>query len=357
MILLNPGPVTLTNQVKQAQLQPDLCHREQDFQQLFNKVKHQLLSVYQLNPIDYDCLLISGSGTAAVEAMLSTFVAPHQPVFVVSNGVYGERMLTMLRRQQKQAVHVQADWQQPIDLSAIEQALQQHPTARYVATVHHETTTGRLNDIAGLAELCRRYDKEILLDAVSSFAGEAIGFSNWPLAACAATANKCLHGVPGLAFVIAKQRLLTDAVSHAASLYLDLITYYQAQQNNTVAFTPPIQTFYALSAALDELAEQGGWHKRRVRYLSLSTRLRQQLPMLGFDLLLEASAYASMLSAFKLPHQIAYADLHGYLKQHGYIIYAGQGRLRENLFRLATMGAILETDIEQLLELLYDFQH
>src|SRR4051812_39165162 len=204
MILLNPGPVTLTARVKRALAGDDMCHREAEFAELTLDVLRGIENVYDTGG-GYSAVMLSGSGTAAVEAMLSTFASKTRPTLVVCNGVYGERMAAMLARQGKPAVKLRQEWLAAIDLAKVEQAIEAQPQLANVAVVHNETTTGRLNDLGPLAALCAKRGLGLLLDAVSSFGGEQLDFAKLQPLAVAATANKCLHGAPGVSFVLARK--------------------------------------------------------------------------------------------------------------------------------------------------------
>ena len=186
--LLNPGPVTLTERVRASLHKPDLCHREPEFAALTRDVMAKLSRVYPESEAAYVPVLLTGSGTAAVEAMLGSLVPKDSRTLVVANGVYGDRAAAMLSAQGKAFEVVSSAWTEPMDLGKVEQALLGGGYGHVVA-VHHETTTGRLNDIDGLGRLCVKYNVPMLLDAVSSFAGETLRFDEWNLEACAATAN------------------------------------------------------------------------------------------------------------------------------------------------------------------------
>jgi 2-aminoethylphosphonate-pyruvate transaminase len=151
-----------------------------------------------------------------------------------------------------------------------------------VITVHHETTTGRANDLASLGRLCRAADVPLLLDAVSSFGGEPLDLPGWNIEACAATGNKCLHGAPGIAFVLARRDVLAERRAPARSVYLDLFAHHAAQTRGIPAFTPAIPILYALQQALSELRDQGGWQARHARYVELSTLVREGLWKKGY---------------------------------------------------------------------------
>src|SRR5262245_43200919 len=347
--LLNPGPVTLTPRVRAALTGVDLCHREPEFAALQTEIRQRLINVYPQAAQDYTALLLAGSGTAAVEAMVGSFVPRQGHALVVANGVYGERMAAMLAAQGKTAHITRAAWTEPMNMVAAEQLLTTESRITHVLAVQHETTTGRLNDLAALGALCRRFDKPLLLDAVSSFGAEELDFENWNLAACAATANKCLHGAPGVSFALARRDAL-GAESGAPSLYLDLFRYYAEQEKGSTPFTMPVQVCYALAEALRELEDAGGWRARRAHYAALSDQVFAGLQAQGVEPLLDIAApSSSAMTAYRVPAEMDYVSLHAALKTVGFVIYAGQGQFQNEIFRIAVMGDLAASDIERLL--------
>lgn len=347
-ILLNPGPVTLSARVRGALLRPDQCHREAEFTAMMLRIRERLERVYEEQPSDHDAIVLTGSGTCAVEAMVASLVPRDGTALVVANGVYGERMAAMLAAQGRAHRLVRSDWLAPIDVDGVRSALRAERFAAVIA-VHHETTTGRLNRLDELGRCCRDEDVPLLLDAVSSFGGEAIDWAGWNLGAVAATANKCLHGVPGIAFVLADRQLLAARKGSSPSLYLDLQRSHEEQQTGSSPFTQAVHACFALDEALDELADAGGWRARRDLYRARTARVRDGLAALGIEALLPPDESSSMLTAFRLPAGVTYAALHDQLKRAGFVIYAGQGHLAGGIFRIATMGEIQETDLDRLL--------
>jgi 2-aminoethylphosphonate-pyruvate transaminase len=241
-----------------------------------------------------------------------------------------------------------------MDLAAAERALAADRAITHVAAVHHETTTGRLNDVGALAEVCRRHGRPLLLDAVSSFAGEALDFAQWPLAAVAGTANKCLHGVPGVCFVLVDERLLAAPRREAPSVYLDLFRYVEPQRDGFSPFTQAVHACFALQEALRELADAGGQEARHARYRALTARIRSALVELGVEPLLAAVESSALLTAYRLPPGHTYAALHDALKAAGFVIYAGQGNLGDAIFRIAVMGDLRDADVDRLLDAFAD---
>lgn len=348
MILLNPGPVTLSERVRAALAGPDLCHREPEFGQLQARVRQGLLDVYGLDAGAWQPVLLSGSGTAAVEAMLVSLVPPDGHLVTVENGVYGERMTSIARAAGIEVSPVTRPWQEPIDLDGVARALDRNGHApTFVAAVHHETTTGRLNDLEALASVCSERGARLLLDGVSSFGGEWLDFDGWPVEACAATANKCLHGAPGVAFVLTRRERL-ESPTRARSLYLDLAGHWRSQQEDGTAFTPAIPALYGLDAALAELDASGGWQARRARYAELAGTVATELESLGVTSYLPAEDSSVVLRSYRLPEGMDYPLLHDGLKSRGFVIYAGQGAMYERLFRISTMGVISDSDMQRL---------
>lgn len=351
-ILLNPGPVVLSERVRKALLKPDLCHREQEFIDLQNKIRADLLDVYHLNTTDWASIVFTGSGTSAMEAMMTSLVPAHGKVLIIENGVYGERLTKIAKIHDIDHVVLHHAWGEAIDLVKLEGELQYHKEISHVAVVHHETTTGRLNNIDAIASVCKKHgNTPLLLDAVSSFGAEKIKFSEWNLAACAATANKCLHGVPGTSFVIANRNAMNQmSATPPRTLYLDLVTYLKNQDANGTPFTQSVHTFYALAEALDELSHAGGWEERRKEYWQRMDIVRDGLQKLNITASLEREQCSCVLNSFPLPESISYETLHDKLKAAGYVIYAGQGSFAQSRFRISCMGEITNSDMERFIE-------
>ena len=350
MLLLNPGPVTLSERERRSLLQPDLCHRESEFFDLQDEARERLLAVYALDPAAWTAVLMTASGTAAVESMVAALVPTRGRLLVVENGVYGERIAQICMQYQIPHDRVAGDWMQAPNLGAIAARLDADASQRFthLALVHHETTTGRLNDLKPLGELCSARGVKLLIDGVSSFGAEAIDFSDSSLEAVAATANKCLHGVPGAAFVIVRRSALAEAASR--TYYLDLGRLAKLQDQRGTPFTPAVHAYYALVEALREFAEAGGRQARYLRYAALAEQVRAGLAECDIEAALPAEQSSVVLRAYRLPAGMSYTALHDALKTDGFVIYAGQGNLSKTLFRISTMGELTSADISRLLK-------
>ena len=347
MILLNPGPVTLTQRVRKSLLKQDICHREPEFIELQENIRKKLLQVYLLNSSDWAPILVTGSGTSAVEAMLTSCIPKGGNVLVIENGVYGERMSEILKTYEIKHKKLRGDWEAPIDLSAVNNMLSKTQFS-HAAVVHHETTTGRLNNIKQISRLCRDHQTKLLIDGVSSFGAEEIPFGEEPIVACAATANKCLHGVPGASFVVISRKQTKNLIPPRRSVYLDLFKYLKAQDESGTPFTQSIQSFYALDEALSEFFESGNLKGRHETYRHRMTEVTKTLSSLGVDALLPPESNSVVLKSFFIPPSKTYEEIHESLKDMGFIIYAGQNQLKEKLFRISLMGDISNQNLEKL---------
>ena len=349
-ILLNPGPVNLSNRVRTALLKPDLCHREPEFGEMQRAIREKLLRVYGLNGEEWAAVLMTGSGTSAMEAMLCSCIPANGRVLVIENGVYGERLSRIAAIHRIDYATLPHEWGAPVLSDRLELTLAGDPGFTHVAIVHHETTSGRLNDLAVIAGICAQRRLGLLVDCVSSFGAEELRFDAWGISASAATANKCLHSIPGTSFVIVKREELQKTAGLQRTLYLDLNIYLHQQDRGGTPFTQSVQSFYALDEALSEHAEAGGWRTRREEYWKKMDLIRQGLARLGINALLPRKDCSCVLNSFHLPAGLDYATLHDGLKRQGFVIYAGQGDFSKTLFRISVMGDNSMEDMQRFLD-------
>ncbi|MEZ0230546.1 MAG: alanine--glyoxylate aminotransferase family protein, partial [Planctomycetota bacterium] len=351
-ILLNPGPVNVSDRVRSALVRGDLCHREPEFQKLMTGVRRSLEDLFAPGKT-HVAILVAGSGTSAVEAMIASVAPRGQKLAVVSNGVYGERIIDIATRHGLDVLPVVPEgspvgkvppgvsptWLSIPSRAQIEAVLDRKDVAG-LAAVHHETTTGLLNPIAEWGALAKARGKRFLVDSVSGMAGEELDLAAWGIDAVACTANKCIQGIPGSSFVLVRREVLTEK---PRTLYLDLVKNLEAQEKGFPAFTQPVQVLFAFEAALEELREETV-SGRVARMKRASQQLRTGFKDLGLDLLLPEAVRSNTITTLSLPRGVTYPALHDALKARGFVIYAGQGGLEKSVFRVANMGALGEAD-------------
>jgi 2-aminoethylphosphonate aminotransferase len=352
-ILLNPGPATTTDTVKQALVVPDICPREQEFTDLLGSVRRKLVEVVN-GARTHTAVLFGASGTGAIEAVLSSVVGPGDRILIHSNGAYGRRMIDIARvfLAPEQVVALEQPLGSYPDLTHLQEIIDRTPGLTHIALVHHETTTGMLNPADRVLEMVRRRGMHLILDAMSSYAGVSIDLHKTPYDYVVSSANKCLQGMAGISFVIAdRERLAATAHHPARSYYFDLRRQHQSlEHSGEMPFTPPVQVVYALKRALDEYFEESG-ECRRARYTASWEALVAGLRRLRLELLLPLEQHSRLLTAVLEPDHPNYSfkTMHDELYGKGFTIYPGKiPGLRT--FRLANLGAIDREDIAAFLE-------
>lgn len=346
MILLNPGPVNVSERVRQALLRPDVCHRESEFTELLHGIQAKLLKLFVSGAeSEYAAVVLTGSGTAAVESAVMSSLPHGKRMLVLNNGVYGERISQMIGLYRLGVSELKYDWTTRPDPERLRLALRQHPEAHAVAMVHHETTTGLINPVKEIADVVDSQNRVFILDAVSALAGEPLDIAGSHIYMVAGTAGKCIQGFPGVSFVLVNKRFLERMRTYARrSIYLHITQYVDDQGRGTIPFTPAVQVYYAFDEALNELMEEGV-AKRIQRYKKIATLIRDRMAKLGVKPLLTPDKQSNTITAYFLPEGMTYQALHDRLKEEGYVIYAGQGQLQSQIFRVANMGALTEAQL------------
>ena len=344
-ILLNPGPANTSPRVRQALVMPDLCHREPEFFEVMRDVRQRLLASLGLAST-HVAVLFTGSGTAAVEAAIASVVPPERALLVVDNGVYGDRMRRIARAHRIPAEVLSYDVTTPVPPADVARALREHPAISHVALVHHETTSGLLNPVEAVADVAAAAGRRVIVDAMSSLFGEPLDVGRDGIDFVTASANKCLQAIPGISFVLARRAALPALEGRPVrSVYLDLAGHFTSQEQDNTPFTPAVQVLHAMREALRELEEEGA-AARVARYAENARVLRRGMAALGFSILVPEGARSSILTTFRLLPGLTYDALHDAMKRRGYVTYAGQGEISKYGFRVANMGTLTPSDME-----------
>ena len=348
-ILLNPGPANTSRSVREALVMPDLCHREPEFFEMMRDCRERLVRLAGGGD-RFAAILFTGSGTAAVEAVVSSVVPRDRGLLIVNNGVYGDRLARIARAHEIPAEVLSYDATTPVAPADVEAALRARPELSHVAVVHHETTTGLLNPVEDVARVAGRLHRRTLVDAMSSLFGERLDLDADGVDFVMASANKCLQAVPGIAFALGRRSALEALVGQSPrSVYLDLHGHYVTQERDNTPFTPAVQVLHAMRQALVEL-EGEGVAARIARYAENARVLRRGMAALGFEILVPEGARSNILTTFRLLPGLAYDPLHDAMKRRGYIIYAGQGDIRTYAFRVSNMGTLTPPDMVKVVD-------
>ena len=350
MLILSPGPANISERVRRALTNQDIGHREAEFTTILQETRSLLLEICGV-PEGYACAVLGGSGTTGIEATITSLLDVTSGALILSNGVYGERAAQIAELFGIPHTLIKLDWTSPIPLGRAEELISNTPHDA-VYLIHHETTTGVLNPLRQVAEIAKSHNKWVLVDAVSSIAGEDLDLAGWGVDLVMGSANKCIRGVPGVSFVILSDQLrkvLSNRRQVAFST--DLVSTLSREEGGETPFTPPVQTMYALREASRELLEEGV-SNRISHYRDIANTLRDGISDLGLDFLVSREHQSNTMTTVMMPQGSSYTGLHSSLKEKGYVIYKSQGHLSETTFRLGTVGLITQGDIRGFLDAL-----
>ncbi|EON14532.1 2-aminoethylphosphonate--pyruvate transaminase [Pandoraea sp. SD6-2] len=344
-ILLTPGPLTTSPATRQAMLR-DWGSWDAQFNRITASLCRDLVDVVHGGG-DYVCVPLQGSGTFSVEAAIGTLTPHGARILVPDNGAYCQRILKICRYLGRDAVALPIPEDQAAGAAAIDDALTRDPSITHVAQVHLETGAGVLNPLADIARVCRKHGKGLIVDAMSSFGAVEIDVRSMPFDALIAASGKCLEGVPGMGFVIAKKSVLEASAGNSHSLAMDLHDQYiYMQKTMQWRFTPPTHVVAALRAAVDQFLTEGGQAVRGERYRKNCHTLIDGMASLGFRPFLAPDVQAPVIVTFHAPADSKY-DFNAFyaaVRERGYILYPGKLTQIET-FRVGCIGAIDDNEM------------
>ena len=350
-LLLTPGPLTTSKTVKQVML-ADFCTWDADYNDLVTDIRRKIERL-ALPSGDCTSVLMQGSGTFAVEATLGSVIPPNGKLLAVNNGAYGKRIVEIANRLRIPCTEIAQDEREPASVERIRAALSADPSITHLALVHCETTTGMLNPAAAVGKLAKEFDKIFILDAMSSFGGIPFTLDDVSADFVVSSANKCLQGVPGFGFVIARRGRLEATRGWARSLSLDLYDQWREMEDKggKWRYTSPTHVVRAFRQALDELDTEGGIAKRYARYRENHRVLVEGFSRLGFQLLLPAELRSPIITSFLYPNDPAFTfeTFYTAMKRRRYVLYPGKVS-RADTFRVGTIGHVFPDDFKGLTE-------
>lgn len=349
--LLTPGPLTTSYAVKKAMLR-DWGSWDDDFRAMTRKMRQQLLAMVGPGREDYDCVPIQGSGSFCVEAMLGSFVPKDGKVLVLANGAYGLRAArTMEYLGRAFRLLDKGDYLPPRGYE-VAQILADDPAITHVLIIHCETSSGILNPVEEIAEAAHAAGKKVLIDSMSAFGAIPLEAAQLRYTAMVSSANKCIEGVPGFGFVLARKDELARAKGNSHSLSLDVHAQWEAmEKTGQWRFTPPTHVVAAFLAALDAHEAEGGVAGRGARYTRNRDVMVAGMRELGFETLLADRWLSPIIVTFFCPADPAFEFDRFYrgMKERGFIIYPGKLTVVDS-FRVGCIGQMDEHVMRRVVE-------
>ena len=338
-VLFTPGPLTTSRTIKQATLR-DIGHRDFEFIQIVKDIRKKLLVLAGVADQGYETVLMQGSGTYSVEAVISTALPANGKLMLIINGAYGKRIAKMAQVLKIASVECIYPEDALPDLREIEATLKEDAAITHVAIVHCETTTGLMNPIKEVGEIVKKYGKIYIVDAMSSFGAVPMNLADCYIDYMISSANKNLEGIPGFAYVIVRRDVLLATEGNARSLSLDLLDQWKGlEKNGQFRFSPPTHCILALNQALHELDLEGGVKGRAARYRENYETLVAGMRAMGFKEYLRPELQGYIITSFRYPTDpnFDFEEFYTRLNDKDYVIYPGKVS-DADCFRIAKIG-------------------
>ena len=340
-LLMIPGPVKVPQRVLRAMAKPMISHRSADFEKIYEDCRSRLKDLFDTKN---EVVVLSGSGTAGMEAAVGGIIGKGEKVVTVTNGKFGERF-TELGDRYGSIVPLDFPWGTPFDLARIEAALDDG--AKAITMVHNETSVGIVNPAREIGKLARKYDAVFIVDGISSVGGNEFLTDEWGIDIAITGSQKCLAVPPGLAMVAVSKRAMDLLEEGKGGYYTDLKAHLKKASKNQTPYTPAVSLFFALQEALKMAAEEG-FPERRARMAALAGGVRAAASALDIQLfpqVNEHTTYSNTVTAMKMPSGMSDSQLRGGMRKRGVVVSGGQEGLKGKIFRIGTMGACTEADV------------
>jgi 2-aminoethylphosphonate-pyruvate transaminase len=349
-ILFTPGPLTTSRTVKQAMLR-DLGSRDFEFIQTVADIRARLLQLASVTKDDYTAIIMQGSGTFGLEAVITSAIPPDGKLLVIVNGAYGRRIEAIAKTHKIPTVALACPEDSKPDLVLIEATLAADRAITDVAVIHCETTSGILNPIEAIGALVKKAGRRYFVDTMSSFGAVPLNLADCAIDYLVTSSNKCIEGVPGFSIILAKRATLLQTEGYARTVSLNLLTQLQGlEKDGQFRFTPPTHALLAFHHALLELEAEGGIAARAARYRANHDALMAGMSAFGFETYLQPADQSYIITSFRYPKHpnFSFERFYQALNDKGYVIYPGKVGSAD-CFRIGTIGRIFPSDVRDLL--------
>ncbi|MDW8102300.1 MAG: alanine--glyoxylate aminotransferase family protein [Anaerolineae bacterium] len=340
--LFIPGPCEVEEEVLAAMARPTPRHYGDEWMKIYNETLDLLKRIFQTRN---DLFMVPAAGSGAIDMAFGSAFSPGDTVVVGTNGFFGERMVSIAESWGLKVVKLEAPWGLPLDPEDLRRLLREHPEARGVALVHHETSTTVMNPLKELAEVAREKGLLLIVDAISSLGGVPLPVDEWGIDLCITVANKCLECPPGLAFISISPKAweFVEKNSSPHGWYLNLKVWkdYSIKWAKWHPYptTLPTNNILALKESLKHILEKEGLETHFERYRKAARAVRMGLKALGFEMLVEEAFASPIATAVKMRDGLSAKDLMDYLAdEFGILVSGGLGPFEGKIFRVGHMG-------------------
>jgi len=349
-VLFSPGPVMTSARVKAALVHHDVCHRDGDYAAVVERLQEKLRPVFRASPA-HEMILLTGSGTSAMEMAIASVVPPGKKILVIANGAFGDRLDEIAALHGIPRVTLRYAWGELPKLRDVARALESEPDVAAAVMIQHETSVGLMNPVGEIGRLCRQRGVTSIVDAVSALGVEDVDVVRDGVDICYSSANKCLHSTSGVSFLCVSPEVWPRIAGVEPRVYyLDLKRHRRyLDELSQTPFTPAVSSFFALETALDELVEQGGVPARREIYRKRALRIRRVFADLGFESFTNTGRESHTISMLRLPAGLTVDALYDGAKSRGFIVYRAKGEFADRYVQIANMGELSDATIDAFL--------
>ena len=347
-VLLNPGPATTTDTVKYAQVVPDICPRENEFVEIMDEVRRELVKIVHADPQKYTAVLFTGSGTITQDVLVNSLVPAGKKICVVNNGAYSSRMVDIAGYYNIPCVNLEFPTTGLPDLKIIKDTLEYDKDIAVVATTQHETGTGVLNPVREIGQLAHEHDCIFIADTISTYGLLPLDLEAENIDFCMSSAQKGLCGMTGVSWVVGRIDEIVKSKDYPKrSYYCNLFMQYDFfERAGEMHFTPPVQVIYALRQAIREYWQEGE-QARYERITGCWEAIHRGLQSIGLKCVIDKEIQGHLVVTVKAPAdgRFDFNVLHDYCYERGFTIYPGK-MFGLATFRLCNLGWITADDID-----------
>lgn len=342
-LLMMPGPVPVAPRVLRAMSKPMINHRGAEFSAMYDDCCEILADVFQTKN---DIFLLSGSGTAAMEAAVGCTTGKDDVVITLENGKFGERFKDIATRYGKVNA-LENEWGHSFDLNEVEKKLEEG--AKSITLIHNETSVGIQNPAKEIGKLAKKHDALFIMDGVTTLGGDTVKTDEWGIDIAVVGSQKCLAAPPGLSMISVSERAF-EAMADKDNLpyYLDLKAYKKSGDKSQTPYTPAVPLFFGLQEALHIVKEEG-MDARINRHATGAKAIRAAASAMDIEMFPQLNAdhshYSNTVTAMKAPEGITGNDIKKDMMARGITIAGGQSHLSGKIFRIGSMGNVQPKDI------------